>query len=174
MGRNDRPIHITDPKEIFDEAESFLKASQAINNSAVRHHLKDPNQGIRMTFAAYVNHAYSFELYLKCLMGIEKGVFYMGHDLVELFGKLSKATQSKIIDYHNKGVIYSTQYYIIHGFNKKTDFLSLLKEASNAFLDFRYLFDGKKTNNYELDFPIKYVKWVILELRPSYEIPNSD
>lgn len=170
MTRRQRKIPIANPKDIFDEAETFMIAYRAIMNSSVKQSIlsKDMGKSIGLTYAAYVNHAFAFELYLKCLMGIENGYFYEGHNLLDLFQKLSQETQDKIISYHDNLTISRHKKYHGFGFDSEGNFITLLSEASNAFVDFRYLFGDKSAKNYDLSIPSKYVKDVILEKCPLY------
>lgn len=173
MPKVKKSLPIAEPKHIFDEAEAFSIAADAIGAQAVKYSFKNPDFAHQLVLTSWVNHALAFELYLKCLMGIEKGKFYTGHNLLYLFSKLSKQNKYKIIGYHDNGIFHGAAYYVVHGLSKKTDFMTLLSDASNAFVDYRYMFEGKKWKNYELDFAIRVVREVIIELCPNY-IPNHN
>ena len=52
------------------------------------------------------------------------------------------------------------------------NFIQSLTEASNAFVDYRYLYNGKEPNeNYDLSFPMQFVKNVIIQKRPDFVNP---
>lgn len=95
------PYPVNNPKILFQEAEAFLRSIEGIKYEKEK---MEPNYEMGVyKFFDYViltNHAFPFELYLKCLMAIENGKAYRGHDLYELFLKISKANRQRIIERH--------------------------------------------------------------------------
>lgn len=170
MAKKPRQFEIDNPKEIFDHAESFIIASKAINQSAVKYSLGgDPNEGIVLSLIAKFNHAFAFELYLKCLMSLETGRYFEGHDLLKLFKMLSQETQDEIIKNHDTLTVYRHPTRHGFGFSNEGKFIELLTEAANTFVDYRYVFNKPNVGNYNLDFPLKYLRSMILKKRPDFK-----
>ena len=105
-------------------------------------------------------------------MGIETGKFVDGHDLLKLFQELNQQTQDKIIANHEKGIIYGPAHTLLHGIDAKDNFLDILSNTGKAFVELRYMFDDAKYLNYDFGFTINFVRWMILKLRPDYEIQD--
>lgn len=172
MSKQKRIFPINDPKIIFLQAEAFKNSAIFINNKAFKYSYHNHPLDRKFYITQKVNEAFSFELYLKCLMGIETGNFVEGHDLLELFQGLSQQTQDKIIANHEKGIIYGPVHTLLHGIGAKDDFLDVLSNTGKAFVELRYMFDDAKYLNYDFGFTINFVRWMILELRPDYEIQD--
>jgi hypothetical protein len=154
--------------EIWQEALIFENTSRIIQNSAYDTFKKDEDLAFGMQYAAFVNHAYSFELYLKCLLVIELDEYWTGHELLFLFEKLPQQTQQEIIDGFNSITVVRkiTQPIPLSG-----DFSKLLKDGSNSFLDYRYLFEEKQKDineDYDLNLPMQYIKDYIRHKHPSF------
>ena len=136
-----KKVPLKDAKDLWNEASTFERTSIAIHNAAYKYMLeKGEDLAIGMTYAAYVNHAYSFELYLKCLMVIEYGYFHWGHELLELFKELPQKTQDEIV--HNNDTL-TTRKSITQAIPQGGNFIQSLTEASNAFVDYRYIYNGR-------------------------------
>lgn len=155
----------------FYEAECFLEVSKLIDRRQIELSvppttMKNISKNTNLQFAKHVNHAYAFELYLKCLMIIENGTFYSGHDLLELFKKLNPSTQSSIVDYYKSNYRIARRNMTYFGFFDEPDFFELLGEAKKAFMDFRYLFERNGTPPYELDGIVECVRREIIRLKP--------
>ncbi len=167
------------PREIFDEAEDFLFASNIIKKASSEHlklngtGLISINRAIGLSFVNYVNHAYAFELYIKCLMVIESGYFYSGHKLFELFSYLSQETQEKITTQHNDSTMESGLFYTMKRISN-ADFVGLITKAHEPFLDYRYLFNGKQTKGYDLHRALETVREIIFQMKPEYRTGAVD
>jgi hypothetical protein len=172
MARQRRSFEIDDPKTIFYQAEAFSKSSVFINNKGFEYIHKNSPISSNIVAAEKINKAFTFELYLKCLMAIESGRYIEGHNLLDLFKNLSQATQDKIIQNHNEGIIYSNVHYILHGFDAEDNFLEILKSIANTFIDLRYIFEEHNQNNYDFGFTMKFVRGMILQLRPDFKIQD--
>jgi len=154
---------------LFYEAHTFLKASELIEEHSrpvtFTHDEMDRNVGL--IYAANVNHAYSFELFIKCIMVIENGEYCEGHHLILLFQKLNPETQKSIIDYFDKnhsGIRRNRTYW---GIFEKIDFVELVTEAEEAFVQLRYHFDRKQNSpHYDLDGAIKSLIYHISTIKP--------
>ena len=163
-----KKIPVSDAKEIWIEAVTFEATSKAIHNAAYDQMEKGKEDLANgMSYAAFVNHAYSFELYLKCLTVIEYGYFYWGHELLELFNYLPQQTKDEIV--HNNDTLTTRRKSVAQSMPEGGDFIQSLTDASNAFVDYRYLYDGEKRNeDYDLSFPMQFVKDMIIKKRPEF------
>jgi len=167
-----RAFPISDPKTIFLQAEAFKNSAIFINNKAFKYSYYNHPLDRKLYITQKVNEAFAFELYLKYLMGIETGKFVDGHDLLKLFQELNQQTQDKIIANHEKGIIYGPAHTLLHGIDAKDNFLDILSNTGKAFVELRYMFDDAKYLNYDFGFTINFVRWMILKLRPDYEIQD--
>ncbi|HMJ46810.1 MAG TPA: HEPN domain-containing protein [Ferruginibacter sp.] len=132
---------------------------------------KEIDRSINFQYATHVNHAYAFELYLKCIMIIENGEYFEGHELLELFKLLSEKAKKNIETRYtsNFSVFRRNRTYL--GFFESPSVYDLLEEANKAFTDFRYLFSRKNTPTYELDDLIECVREEIFQLK--FELKDS-
>jgi HEPN domain-containing protein len=165
--KNTIPKSSTNYELAFYEAESFLTAAEAIAKKAqsVIFTENGMDKSIGLTYARHVNHSYAFELLLKCIMIIEDGHYFEGHDLLGLFGKLNPVTQAKITARFDeyKGI---RRHRVYHGIFEKIELLSVLEEAGKAFIEFRYLFETKNKPYYNLDNALECLEHHISYLKP--------
>lgn len=160
------------PELLLMEGDIFLDASSLILRAASDRVIKDGDQQRASWFynVAAVNHAFAFEMYLKCLLVIEGKEVVYGHTLFKIFESLNPETQGKIIADYTKNVTYYPAYYEGAGKDKKTDFLSMLKQMPSAFTWLRYRYEKALKPwdgvHYELEPLINSVRVVILELSP--------
>ncbi|PAW94147.1 hypothetical protein CKK33_11850 [Mucilaginibacter sp. MD40] len=152
----------------FREAECFLNVAKMIKEKTFLKSFtqKEIAQSINFAYATHVNHAYAFELYLKCLMIIESGEYEQGHKLHDLFKLLSSTTRTNIENYFTSNFIYKRRHRLYGGIFEKPSIYKLLEEANTAFIDFRYLFSRKNLPTYELDNVIECVRHEIYRLKP--------
>lgn len=147
-----------DATRIFDSAEAFFHAVYSLKDSAER---GNPNI-LQMVVA--VNSAFALELYLKCLIAIERGSFAWGHDLRELYYQLSSEARSDIEMQHRKLENTSDVFALARARGVETDVASLLNLGRNAFELFRYAFeDGAEDAIWGLDGVTLLVRKRILE-----------
>ena len=152
--------------QIWKEALIFEATSRTIQNSAYDTLKKDEAFAFGMQYAAFVNHAYSFELYLKCLLVIELDEYWTGHELLFLFKKLPQQIQDEITSKYNSTTVVRK---VAQSIPTSGDFIKSLDEGSNAFLDYRYLFEGKKVNeDYDLNSPMQFIKGFIRHKYPTF------
>jgi len=85
-----------------------------------------------------VNVAFCIELYLKCLITIEKGTKVGGHDLESLFSNLTKQTRETLIKEWDSFVTTSVEKQKMRSDGYSTDLPSELKRSKNAFQWLRY------------------------------------
>ncbi|MBL0357866.1 MAG: hypothetical protein IPP72_13705 [Chitinophagaceae bacterium] len=116
---------------LFFEAESFLEASAVI----IKHGNKDIltsagfEKAISLSYVSHVNHAFAFEMYIKCLMIIEKGEYHSGHNLFILFGKLSQKCQDNIVSYYKENYRSIRRHRRYFGIFEEVDFHEELKRS---------------------------------------------
>jgi len=152
----------------FCEAECFLNVSKMVKEKTYLKTFtqKEIDQSINFQYATHVNHAYAFELYLKCLMIIETGEYVEGHQLLELFKLVSDNSKANIENHFNSNYAFIRRNMTYFGIFDKPSIYDLLEEANKAFIDFRYLFSRKNTPTYKLDGVIECVRHEIFRLKP--------
>lgn len=137
--------------------------------------------GYYVNSVSITTQAFALELYLKCLRYIEVNDFTFGHVLIELFEKLSEENKNKIIIIYKELLNRDVSMIEIEkqfgaSMEIETDFHVLLKSASKAFVEYRYLFelDPKENGYFNISNHIFSVRKLILELRPEWPslIPN--
>jgi HEPN domain-containing protein len=154
----------------FFDAENFMMASKLITQKASNDLFTSDGieKSIGLKYVSNVNHAYAIEIYLKCLMIIEKGEFIEGHDLALLFNNLLPETQKSIIDNFNanyKSLKRSKKYF---GVFFETNFVEQLDEAKKAFIDFRYLFSKNSTPEY-VDISLHSLPPISVDSLPAFQ-----
>jgi hypothetical protein len=151
----------------FYEAQNFLTAAKAISEKAQSvMFLEDGmERSIGLQYAKYVNHSFAFELLIKCIMIIENGHYYEGHDLLDLFKKLNINTQQKIISRFDEYKRFR-RHRTYFGIFEKIEMLTVLEEARAAFMKFRYLFEGKSPPHYDLETALECLEYHISCLKP--------
>lgn len=152
----------------FCEAECFLNVSNIIKEKTCLKTFsqQEVDQSINFQYAARVNHSYAFELYLKCLMIIETGEYYRCHDLLFLFNELPLTTRTNIEERFNNDVIFFRRNMTYFGLFVNPSLHDLLKEASTAFMDFRYLFEKTSNTLYDLAPVIECIRHEIFQKKP--------
>jgi hypothetical protein len=122
-----------DPKSVFLSAEVFRHGSQVLAAGL-------PNTMAPMVVCT----AFSMELYLKCLITIEGGDHKNEHNLERLFRKTSAGSQDAIRkNYEKKRAIQDAQFAAAKvPARPKSDFDHVLLASADAFVDFRYIYEG--------------------------------
>jgi len=133
---------------IFLQARGFKDVFNHLNQSYIDTfidgHPSLPNSANYMSVTA-TNAAFACELYLKAIFVYEHRNddlnFAKTHNLYSLFNNIPKKRKLEIIDIFNKKYHYNRDY-----------FLRQLKDISNDFVDFRYLFQQKEARVLNLGF----------------------
>ena len=156
-----------DPVEIYKHGTSFFKAIDQLHDSI--------NRGIsghELGIPIIVLSAFTSEIFLKCLISIEKGVSVRGHDLKGLYDQLTPETQNRIENKWN--VIVLTRSDSLNKIEEDTgqpiprDLMSNLVESRKSFEQVRYIYEpGQDVRALLSDLPIP-LRDVILEMRPSW------
>lgn len=146
-----------DPSRIFQSAEAFFRAVYALQDAA-----QAGNRNI-VPMVLAVNSAFAFELYLKCLITLERDSFEGGHDLQKLYDQLSPETRRELESAHRQIEISSTALEGARARGVKTDVISLLEVGRNAFTLFRYAFEDTEDSVWGLEGVMLLVRKRILE-----------
>ena len=144
---------------IYEHTKRVASISAAFYNAGVSvakklSYYKDGAVYVNMAayLAAITNFAFSCETALKAQLPFKT----QGHRLVELFGKLEASEQRDLIEYvclESKDREKSPKDVHINACKSDTDFMILLKESDDIFVDARYIYEGdRKTKNYPLWF----------------------
>jgi hypothetical protein len=154
-----------DSKQLFMTAEVF-RASSIILGSLINREM--PHYMFPMVTCS----AFSLELHLKCLVLIENGTLERGHDLEELFSKVTSESRKMILaNYETKRPAMDARFAAVQGAPQPpTDFDSVLHASAKAFEKFRYAYEGsvKDQEGWMAD-PIRdCVRERILELRQDW------
>jgi len=128
--------------------------------------------------------AFSFELYLKCLIAIETGKKPpSGHDLRRLFNRLNEGTQVRIKEWFNNPTDEHEIQWRESLRNLPPEapkemggefytFDRVLDSSARAFTDFRYIFEHgeyKQNANWNADYLVHCTRQAILELHPEWD-----
>jgi hypothetical protein len=170
MSQRKRSKKCPDAHAVFRIAIAFTATSHAIANQFG----ECPPDCIAFPLA--VNHALSLELYLKCLILIEKGTHSDDHDLKKLFHVLPVATREKARKYYDKirnndpMCQREAERIRQEGEDPEDDFAlkAALKHAATAFVRCRYPYEEGSDFNYAL-VPLEIaIRRIILEHKPEW------
>jgi hypothetical protein len=155
-----------DPERLFKTAEVFRASSLILGNLM--------NQGMpQYMFPMVMCSAFSLELHLKCLILIERSASARGHDLEQLFSKITMASQTMIRRcYEKQRAKAAARFAAVKGVPQpKTDFDFVLHVSAKAFEKFRYAYEGIAESPVGwMAAPIcDCVRERILELQPDWE-----
>lgn len=155
-----------DPQRIFITGEAFLEVCKVLVAA-----LNAGNRNI-LALVLATNSALTLEMYLKCLLLLETGSTWHGHDVYKLFKHLPDATQSELATAHDKFVadnpVLKAKWMDSTGV--ELDLESLLKAGRDTFVKFRYAWEEiPSKTNWGLNGFIKCVREYILKLHPEWE-----
>jgi hypothetical protein len=117
---------------------------------------------------------FASELYLKCLLCVERGTFPDTHDLKALFEELQPATRRALENLwdadmrtprHQKSM--EAIRALPEGKNVRLDLQYALDLGANSFIQLRYIYEHKKALFLLGDFP-NLLRKVILERFPAW------
>jgi hypothetical protein len=152
----------TDPQRIFKAAEVFLEASILLHDNVVLTQL-------RMAVPWGVTGAFALELYLKCLLTIECGMYPEDHDLKELFRNLPRQTRDALRKKHDDLAEKDTHFAVAREkIGIQTNLDSLLETGKDAFTQLRYAFKEDPIGTWGLNIFTWCVRERILSLRPDW------
>ena len=126
---------VTEVKAMCRQAVSFSTTAAYLHEKGL---MRSPFD-LPLIAPFVVNSAFSIELYLKTLLKIF-GNFTKGHDPLALYRALPKTATDAIAPFidrsHNKWIP-----------GEKTDFESCIIDVSNAFVDWRYLYEKQQSSS---------------------------
>jgi hypothetical protein len=159
-----------DPSKIFVQADCFYTTLAILCNV----NPNDMRLAVTIGEPVMVLGALTIELFLKCLLCIESGDVPRGHNLKELFEKLSPTIRGRIEDGWSKiaahrgadwdGLEASMAVTIAR------DLPSALAVAGDTFQKLRYSYEGntERLQYYLQDLP-RLLGRIVLEIRPEWE-----
>jgi hypothetical protein len=156
-----------DPSEIYLAAHSYRLAAIAVTEAS----FKD----LRVLFPSFMLEAFTMELYLKCLLSIEKKTAPWDHNLRKLFDRLSVDNRNRIVALSAPAIAKLNAKY------RRADpvfashpitFEGALDESSKAFENIRYLHETIGTPKFSPSWVAggiaNAVRARILELEPTF------
>lgn len=155
-----------DPQRIFITGEAFLEVCKVLVAA-----LNAGNRNI-LALVLATNSALTLETYLKCLLFLQKGSTFGGHDVYKLFKHLPHATQSELSAAHDKFIADNPALKSkwMESTGIELDLESLLKAGRDTFVKFRYAWEEiPSKTNWGLNGFIKCVREYILKLHPEWE-----
>lgn len=117
-----------DYREMFDVAKEFAETASL---AAGKHDLETEGWSRPRIIPEIVNRAFACEVFLKSLLVFSDIPFRKEHELKNLWLLLPPELQNEV------GQELSSRY----GFGGQDDFEALLKKTSNAFADWRYIYE---------------------------------
>jgi hypothetical protein len=162
-----------DPQKIFRHAADFEFATLYLADYIIKKlESASPRTPVLVPDASrIVNSSLSLELYLKCLLSLEKGDYTRGHEIVKLFNDLSIDRRTRIKELFAEEfnriphLVYLRQQAKD---KKKYEIEQILQQANNTFVEWRYAFEGLKNVEYTGQPVRNAVKRVILEIKPDW------
>jgi hypothetical protein len=88
---NDPQTNRPTSRGLYMQAESFFQSGNLLFHNATQ-----VGYNPQLLFPSFVCHAFSLELYLKCLIVMEGNAYPLSHDLEELFRKLTLENQTEV------------------------------------------------------------------------------
>jgi hypothetical protein len=158
-----------DPSKIFVQAHRFFRAGKILYEMTTTDELGEEE----LQIPAGMLYAFACELFLKCLICIEKGYSPHGHDLRILFNKLTPSTRKRLEEVWNQyATTYADRWIEIErniGCAVARDLPSALAAGSKAFDLIRYRHEDRpiEFKFYLGAFPHMLGK-VAFELKPEW------
>ena len=152
-------------KLAFVTAEAFLEVCKVLNKA-----IESGNTRI-LTLAMATNAAFSLEMYLKCLLLLEKGHASRSHDIHDLFHALSESTQAQLTKDHQDFVDSHSSFTVqARQTGSPNNLEELLNLGRNTFTDFRYAHERIPSKTiFGLNGLTFCVRERILKLRPDWK-----
>jgi hypothetical protein len=165
-----------EPLKIFVHASHFHESDHRLRNTVP---LDQPKQLVLIAHPSLVLSVFASELYLKCLLCVETGLVPETHNLKLLFGKLLPLTQHRLEELWDADVrrperakLFDFIRTLPEGKSLRLDLRHLLDIGANAFIEFRYVYEGKRSYFLLSDFP-DLLRKVIIERFPAWEAKSA-
>jgi hypothetical protein len=149
------------PVEYFKQAEAFLKSHEDIMRDIFQKDLYTSEYRKQMASVALTNHAFSCEIYLKCILLIENNL-KGSHDLLKLYNYIQN--KQRIIE------IYDS----LKKFDPNKTIEDVFSKAENAYTRFRYMFQEStipetgKVAIYGIDYALLAIRRYLIESNPDW------
>ncbi len=166
------PLTCIDPKDIYLHARGFYLIDNIISNLDFD---KNPQLLSDASQPSMVLSALNSELFLKCLICLERGIVPTGHHLHDLFFELSEPTRDRIQKLWETEVVpirepmwQKIEQHMGHKLHR--DLPGALRDGSRSFEEIRYSYEtkGKGARFYLSDLP-RILGLTILEKKPEWE-----
>lgn len=160
-------------ERLFDNAESFRKSADVI------YRISD-DAPITYGIPAYTLYAFSLELYLKCVIAIEKNMAPRKHKLYELYKEIGFENQNRLKELYELVVApsLSKRQYVcdvlkqegIDGVPDPSDLEAVLKVSTDAFTALRYIheLESREGASFQAGAVLGAIRKLIFELRPNF------
>jgi len=158
------------PKQIFISAQNFGNSAKLLEHLSSQILSQHPGPSELPPFfqPSVVCMAFSVELFLKCLILVEKGNFQPTHKIQELYLKLPMTSQKAISDKFDEFIATSPTIRAMQAeypnISSKLD--DVLKVVNEAFVDWRYIFEGNAGSLYGLGELCEAIRGRIIEIKP--------
>lgn len=148
----DKRLHktVTKVQAMFRQALSFSTTAAHLHRQDL---LKAPRSGLSLA-PFVVNSAFAIELYLKTLHEIG-GMSIRGHELLELYDKLSHPTRDVVIKH---ALANAAGYGVM--LTTADQFRTFIGELNNSFVEWRYCYETGKTGTVTIQPTIVVMKAV--------------
>ena len=151
-------------KDLFMSAQRFREAADVLSK-----HISE-NLELHLGQPYAVVCAFSIELYLKCLLVMERGSYPRDHDLEELFRNLGSGTKGTLTRRFNSLDEKSNRRAAMRKDGFQTDLKTELKRSKDAFELLRYAHEHEsKRAAFGLSLLIPCLVQVIFEKQPDWE-----
>jgi hypothetical protein len=164
-----------DPKEIFELAEAFCKASRKLDPGTPGTEIDIFRPQISEWVPGVTLEAFSLELYFKCLLRIDGHVITREHDYRRLYNPLGVVRQATITKYFKEFAKASSTVAVIRARKPPAPYDpdnidSVIDFSKDAFESFRYIYEPEKakTSNYVAADVRQAIRKLILELNPNW------
>jgi hypothetical protein len=189
MGKKKSAASDTDPQEVFRLADSFLESSRTL----VNHYMGGRGDAVKRSGATMtirlkrqdwaplmppvVLHAFSLELFLKCLILLDSGNIPQSHNSLQLFNALGAVNQARLVKNYKDHLKTDPTIAAAIKAGKQSDYeiANVLTVTGDAFVRFRYIFElpakpspaGEKFGGAST-FVIRATRDLIIQLQPSW------
>jgi HEPN domain-containing protein len=167
-----KPPASLDPYAMFRHAERFMEAELYLRQA------KDDASWRTVLVPAVVLSAFSSELFLKSLIGLEGVPGENIHELDRLFAKLNQERQQRLIQlwiaHRPSMILHWLEFERLHGVKLPRDLPSALALCGRSFERWRYAYEPRAEDAafYLAGLP-GILRTAILELKPEWAVPAS-
>jgi len=164
---NKFPKPIWNPKDIFNSAESFYKSANIIALEFSK------TSDFSLISPILTIDSLAIELYFKSIYILENSKnSNEQHNLLRLFNSLSANTKTKINECYNQFMSVDKQLIFLSkelkGAPFNLDIVSVLSEISNAFIEWRYIYEGNTKGFPSGQAIIKASRFYLQNIKPEW------